>query len=128
MATKRTKPPKRTYSKAVRRQGTMNQTEAWYYTTNLKPRLDTGYYTKVEFERVRVILVHPDAQTKRKESTYTCDFYCITKDGTTEMHEVKGFCDEADRLKIKMAAELFPEWQWFMVRISNKKILKMEEF
>ena len=119
---------KRTYAKAHRRQGVMNGTEQWYYSTHLEPKLSTGDYSKVEFERVKVVLVHPDSVTKRRESTYLCDFYCVAKDGTIEMHETKGFCDEADRLKIKFAAEMFPEWRWFLIQISGKKIKKLEEF
>lgn len=108
----------------------MNATEAWYKTTVLDKRLKSGDLVKVEFERVRVILVHPDPTTKpkRKENTYTPDFYCINKKCETEIIEIKGFEDEADRLKIKMAAELFPEWHWKMVRISRGNILKEEEF
>lgn len=119
---------RRTYSKAQRRQGVMNATEKWYYEKHLAPRLASGELARVEFERVQVILVHPDKSKKRRASTYLCDFYCLRTDGETEMHEVKGFCDEADRLKIKMAAEVFPEWHWFLVQISGYKIKKVEEF
>lgn len=120
----------RTYSKAKRRQGTENATEKWYRETYLDPRLLSGDLLKVDFERVRVILVHPDPTTKpkRRESNYTCDYYCINKHGETEMHEVKGRADEADRLKIKVAAEMFPEWKWYMAHVSGRKLKKLEEF
>lgn len=126
MARRSTK--RRLYSKAQRRQGVMNNTERWYYDKHLSPRLTAGELVRVEFERVQVVLVHPDKATKRKASTYLCDFYCLRADGETEMHETKGYCDEADRLKIKMAAELFSEWHWLLVQISNYKIKKIEEF
>lgn len=121
----------RTYSKAVRRQGTMNATEAWYKSEVLDRRVKSGDLVKVVFEGWQVILVHPDPTTKpkRKASTYLPDFYCVRDDGGIEFHEVKGPPpDEADRLKIKMSAEMYPEFRWRMVQIGNKKIRKEEEF
>lgn len=106
----------------------MNATEEWYHREHLESRIREGDLLKAEFEKVKVILVHPDKQKKRRETSYLPDFYCINAAGETEMHEVKGFCDEADRLKIKMAAEQFPEWRWYLVQISGKKIKKVDEF
>jgi len=106
----------------------MNSTEQWYYDNHLKPKLASGFYFSVDFEAVRIILVHSDPSTKRRETTYTPDFYCICNNGDTEVIEVKGLCDEADRLKIKMSAERRPEWRWKMVHISRYKITKEEEF
>ena len=120
----------RTYSKAVRRQGVMNQTEKWYKENVLDERLKSGELVKVEFERVKLILVHPDPGTKRRESSYLVDFNCVNSSGEFEMHEVKGYADEADRLKIKVAAELFPEWHWTMVHVDRRKgcVTKREDF
>ena len=119
----------RTYSKAVRRQGVMNQTEKWYYDTVLKPRLASGDLLKAEFETVQLILVHPDKETGRRSSTYLPDFYCVNKDGETEIIEIKGPPpDAADRLKIKMASEQKPEWHFKMVQVGSKRIRKEESF
>jgi len=94
----------------------------------LKPKLDENKYIKILFEKIRFILVHSDSQTKRKEATYTPDFYCVCSDGTIEIHEVKGLCDEADRIKIKKCAEEFGEFKWFMAHSGKKKTFKIEEF
>jgi hypothetical protein len=39
---------------------------------------------------------------------YTPDFGVLTRDCQFELHEVKGFWREAARVRIKVAAELFP--------------------
>lgn len=106
----------------------MNSTEEIYFIEILKPKLETGEYYKILFESLRFILVHSDKDTKRKESTYTPDFYCLRSDGGIEIHEVKGLCDEADRLKIKMSSEIFPEFKWFMAHSQKNKQFKIEEF
>lgn len=98
----------------------MNSYEEKFYNEILKPKLDNKEYTQVKFERVRIILVQPDSETKKRESTYTPDFYCIGSDGSTTVYEIKGLQDEADRLKIKLAAEMFPEWTWIMCHIVSK--------
>jgi hypothetical protein len=106
----------------------MNTTEEMYFLNYLKPRLDEGDLSKVFFEKLRFIYVHSDKDTKRKEATYTPDFYCLCSDGTIEIHEVKGMEDEADRLKIKVCSELFPEFKWVMAHSGRNKTFTMEEF
>jgi hypothetical protein len=39
---------------------------------------------------------------------YTPDFIVMAKDGTLEAHEVKGHWEDDARVKIKVAAEMFP--------------------
>jgi hypothetical protein len=39
---------------------------------------------------------------------YTCDFAVMSADGTLEMHEVKGFWQDDARVKIKVAASMYP--------------------
>ncbi|MGH7243631.1 MAG: hypothetical protein ACREJD_09465 [Phycisphaerales bacterium] len=39
---------------------------------------------------------------------YTPDFAVMLADGTVEIHEVKGFWEDDARVKIKVAAELYP--------------------
>lgn len=43
-----------------------------------------------------------------KNTTYTPDFTVMLPDGTIELHETKGWWKDDARVKIKMAAELFP--------------------
>lgn len=49
-----------------------------------------------------------------KATTYTPDFVVVLPDGRVEFHEVKGFWRDDARVKIKVAAELFP-WARFVV-------------
>lgn len=39
---------------------------------------------------------------------YTPDFMVVSKDGTVEMHETKGFMREAARVRLNTAAEMYP--------------------
>lgn len=39
---------------------------------------------------------------------YTPDFLVVNADGVVELHEVKGFWRDDARVKIKVAAEMFP--------------------
>lgn len=39
---------------------------------------------------------------------YTPDFFVMNRDGMLECHEVKGYWEEDARVKIKVAAALFP--------------------
>ena len=41
-------------------------------------------------------------------TTYSPDFLVIGNDGSVELHEVKGFWEDDARVKIKVAAEMFP--------------------
>lgn len=50
-----------------------------------------------------------------KKTWYTPDFEVITHD-CIEFHEVKGFMREAGRLRYRTAADLNPEFRWFLVR------------
>lgn len=106
----------------------MNRTEEIYFQDYLKPRLTSEELVKISFESLRFIYVHSDKETKRKESTYTPDFYCMRQDGGIEIHEVKGLEDEADRIKIKICSELFPEFRWYMAHSGRNRTFKVEEF
>ncbi len=47
---------------------------------------------------------------------YTPDFVIFEKDGSISFHEVKGFWREAARLRIKVAAEQWPQFRFVAVR------------
>ena len=112
---------KRTRFKAKPKQkGVMNKTEEWYYTSVLKPRILTGEVETIEYEAITFKL--------GDGSRYTPDFYVKRTDGHCELHETKGYWREDDRVKIKVAASKYSEFFWFGIRISNKKIIKLEEF
>ena len=40
--------------------------------------------------------------------SYLPDFFIVKADGTPEFHETKGFWRDDARIKVKMAAKLFP--------------------
>lgn len=79
--------------------GVMNKTEACYaaYLEQLKNAGEVIWYA---FEGVRLRLA--------KQTTYTPDFIVMNADGTIECREVKGHWEDDARIKIKVAAEMFP--------------------
>lgn len=84
----------------VKRQvGEMNKTELAYssYLENLKQAGIIDWYC---FEGIKLRLA--------KNTSYTPDFFIMMHDGTLECREVKGYWEDDARVKIKVAAELFP--------------------
>ena len=79
--------------------GTMNKTEA-AYAQRLELLRRAGEILWWEFEAVKLKLA-PD-------TFYSPDFAVMSADHVLEMHEVKGFWRDDARVKIKVAAELFP--------------------
>lgn len=51
-----------------------------------------------------------------KGAYYTPDFLVVKADGSIELHETKGFMREAARVRIRTAAELYPEFLFVLVR------------
>lgn len=51
-----------------------------------------------------------------KGATYTPDFHVIEDDWTLTFHETKGFWREAARVRIKVAADAFPQHRFVGVR------------
>lgn len=47
---------------------------------------------------------------------FTVDFNVIGLDGSLSMVETKGFMREAARVRLLVAARMFPLWSWFLVR------------
>lgn len=97
--------------------GQMNGTERAYEQT-LNLRVKSGEVLWYKFEGIRFVL--------GKRCTYTPDFAVMLPDGTMEIHEVKGFWRDDARVKIKIAAELFP---FRFIAITKKKgKWEVEEF
>jgi len=76
--------------------GRMNKTEA-AYAQHLGNRIDLVWWA---FEPVKFRLAD--------RTWYTPDFLVMYGDGTIEVHEVKGFWRDDARVKIKVAAEMYP--------------------
>lgn len=85
--------------------GTMNKTEA-EYAAMLELRKRSGEVAWYAFEAVKLRLA--DA------TFYSPDFTVMLTSGALEQHEVKGFWQDDARVKIKVAASLFP-FQFFAV-------------
>jgi hypothetical protein len=78
----------------------MNQTEA-EYAALLEKRRAIGEVEWYAFEAIKLRLA--------KQTFLTLDFAVMLTDGSFEMHEVKGgFWEDDARVKIKVAAEMFP--------------------
>ena len=104
---------RRFYAKAPRRvPGTMNKLEARYADEVLTPLLHTGRIRAFWFERLTFKLA--------ADTRYTPDFVVIGEDDTLECHEVKGFFRDDAKVKIKVAADLFP-FHFRLVRWQEKQ-------
>lgn len=79
--------------------GEMNKTEAAYFA-HLGNLQHAGEILWFKFEGVKLRLAD--------NTFYTCDFAVLAADSAMEMHEVKGFWQDDARVKIKVAASLYP--------------------
>lgn len=79
--------------------GERNKTEA-AYETMLEHMRVAGDVLWYRFEGVKLRLAD--------NTFYTPDFAVMLSSGQMEMHEVKGFWQDDARVKIKVAAELYP--------------------
>ena len=79
--------------------GQMNKTER-AYADELRVREIAGEVAWWAFEPVKMQLAD--------RTYYTPDFLVMLADGSLECHEVKGFWEDDARVKIKVAARLFP--------------------
>jgi hypothetical protein len=80
-------------------QGEMNRTES-AYAEHLRNEEHAGRVIWWKFEAIKLRLA--DA------TFYTPDFLVLPSDSCLEVHEVKGFWRDDARVKIKVAASLFP--------------------
>ncbi len=94
----------------------LNKTEQAYARV-LHLRKLAGEILRYEFEAVRLTL--------GARLTYTPDFYVLEHDMVPTFHEVKGSAafklDPTGRVKIKLAAERFPEFRFIAVVQRTKK-------
>ena len=79
--------------------GVQNRTEA-EYAALLESRKIAGDIVWYAFEGVTFKLA--------ADTRYTPDFAVMLADGRMEMHEVKGFWRDDAKIKIKVAAAMFP--------------------
>lgn len=79
--------------------GAMNKTEQ-SYGTQLELMKQSGMVLWYRFEGLKLRLAD--------NTFYTPDFAVLADDGVMECHEVKGFWTDDARVKIKIAAEMYP--------------------
>lgn len=91
----------------IKPQEGMNKTEA-AYSRHLEARKFAREILWFAFEPIKIKLA--------KATFYTPDFLVMRADGTLEVHETKGHWEDDARVKIKVAAELFPA-QFIGVRL-----------
>lgn len=80
--------------------GVMNKTEARYASEVLDVGKALGKYARYWYESIKLRLADG--------SWFTVDFFVMLPDGRLEAHEVKGYWRKAERVRIKVAAELYP--------------------
>lgn len=94
-----------------RKAGQMNRTEA-KYAAHLEGQKVLGTVLWFSFEAVTLKLA--------KDCRYLPDFIVMRSDGLLEVHEVKGFWAEAAKVRIKVAAAMFP-FRFIAVHAKPKK-------
>ena len=91
--------------------GAMNKTEQAYadYLEINRVCGDVAWY---KFEGVKLRLAD--------NTFYSPDFAVMMSDGRMQMHEVKGFWQDDARVKIKVAADLYP-FEFIAIKAKAKK-------
>lgn len=92
--------------------GAQNKTEASYEASVLRPAMLAGEVAWYKFEGLKLRLAD--------NTFYTPDYAVMAADGAIECHEVKGFWTDDARVKIKVAADLYP-FRFIAVRALAKK-------
>jgi hypothetical protein len=95
----------------------MNKTEQ-AYADRLEILRRAGEVLSFRFEAIKLRLA--------KNTFYTPDFLVVTP-SQIEFHEVKGFWQDDARVKIKVAADQYPEFAFIAVQ-KSKDGWKVEEF
>jgi len=108
------------------------------HRANVRPRHTPGQMNKLEqayADRLELLLRAGDIRRYRFEAIkfrlaantfYTPDFMVVTET-QVEFHEVKGWWEDDARVKIKVAAEQYPEFAFFAVQ-KKKDSWICEEF
>lgn len=98
--------------------GKMNKTEA-KYAAYLEMRKDTGEIVRWVFEPFKLRLAD--------NTFYSPDFMVVTPE-QIEIHEYKGHWEDDARVKIKVAAALFPEFQFIAAHTDKNGSYQFEYF
>lgn len=96
----------------------MNKTEE-AYAKRLSLLQTAGEIVRYRFEALKLRLAD--------KTFYTPDFLVVTAD-EIQLHEVKGFWQDDARVKIKVAAEQYPEFAFIAVKKAKQGRWEIEEF
>jgi hypothetical protein len=109
-ASKATPESRQTPAAAIpeKRRGRMNKLETRYARDVLEINKALGEIEDFKFEAVKLRLA--------TGAWFTADFIVWKKGGAVQLHEVKGHWREAARVRIKVAAELYPLFNFYAVR------------
>jgi hypothetical protein len=100
----------RARGRRVRHHGVPNKTEA-AYAQHLKLLQQAGEVEWYAYEAVKLRLA--------PKTFLTVDFFLMLANGDLEAHEVKGFMEEDARVKLKVAAALYP-FTFKLVRLVDR--------
>ncbi len=92
--------------------GEMNKTEQ-AYADHLELLRRAGEILWFKFEPMKLQLA--------EKTTYSPDFLVQVASGHLELHEVKGFWEDDARVKIKVAAEMFPIFKFIAIKKGDKE-------
>jgi hypothetical protein len=105
--------------RAVRREpGRMNGWEK-RYSLLLEQQMRAGEIQYFRFDSLKLRLA--------PKTFYDTDFLVVTRSGEVEVHEVKGHWEDDARVKVKVAAEMFP-FRFKAITLDPKTGWKEEEF
>jgi len=102
---------KKMYALGRLKQGVMNKTEA-AYARHLELLKHSGDVLWYKFEGMKFRLA--DA------TFYSPDFIVLLANGALEAHEVKGFWQDDAKVKIKVAADMYPI-RFIAIKVKSKK-------
>lgn len=104
--------PGKNYAQGRLKPGQMNKTEQ-EYAEGLELMIRAERILWWKFEGIKLRLAD--------NTFYTPDFVLMAEDGVIECHEVKGFWTDDARVKIKVAASLYP-FRFIAVKKESKKL------
>jgi len=102
-----------------REHGEMNGLET-RYSQHLDMLKATGRVQSWRFEGVKLRLA--------RKTFLTVDFWIVIPDGLVELHDVKGLWEDDARVKMKVAAETFHEFQFVGVTHDRRAGWVQERF
>lgn len=89
-----------------------------FYVSYIVPRLHSGEIVKCLSPGMQFYLA--------KSTTYKPDFVCLMSDGSLRIFETKGFFREDAIVKLKVSAEIFSFFQFFLVTKKGKTFILKE--